>query len=132
MLIVVAESTVALGAFAGAWQLLTGTLTPPVSDLAPLGLSSWTLPGLWLAATVAVPSGLSAWLAWRRSPFTPSAVLWASILLAVELVTQVPYVGISPLQLAFGAVAVGLAAVAIRARQLGWRRSPQPESVRHG
>ena len=46
----------AAGAWVGSAQLLTGTFTPPVSDLEPLGLDSWVLPGLWLLASVAVPS----------------------------------------------------------------------------
>ena len=72
MLFVVLQSVVAVGAVAGAWQLV------------------------------------------------------ASGLLGVELVVQIPFVGTNPLQAVFGAVAVGLAAVAIRSRRLGWRRD------RHG
>jgi len=124
MLFVVSESVVAVGAVLGACQLVTGKQTPPVSDLAPLGLSSWVLPGLWLFTMVALPAALSAWLAWRRSPLAPTAVLCASGLLVVELVVQIPFVGPNLLQAVFGAVAVGLAAVAIRSRCLGWRRDP--------
>ena len=126
MLFVVSESVVAVGAVAGAWQLVTGTLTPPVSDLARLGLSNWVLPGLWLFTMVAIPAASSAWLAWRRSPLALTAVLCASGLLLVELVVQIPFVGPNMLQAVFGAVAVGLAAVAIQSRRLGWRRD------RHG
>ena len=84
------ESMVALGGVAGAVQLITGTFTPPVADLAPLGLSSWVLPGLWLFSSVAVPSAAAGWLAWRRSPQAPTALLIASGLLAVELAVQIP------------------------------------------
>jgi hypothetical protein len=117
---IAAESVVALGAVAGSVQLLTGTFTPPVADLEPLGLSSWVLPGVWLFSSVAIPSTAAAWLAWRRSPRTPLAVLAASGLLAVELVVQIPFVGPSALQATMGTVAVGLAAAVFRARQLGW------------
>jgi hypothetical protein len=119
----VAESLVALGALAGAAQLLSGSLTPPVADLEPLGLRSWALPGLWLFASVAIPSMGAAWLAWRRSASTPTAVLVASGLLAVELIVQIPFVGPNMLQGVFGLIAVSLAAAAVRSRRLGWRRS---------
>jgi hypothetical protein len=73
--LVLIESFVALGGAAGAGQLLTGAFTPPVSDLAPLGLTSWVLPGLWLFATVAAPSARLALVAlrarhlgWRPDP----------------------------------------------------------------
>jgi hypothetical protein len=119
---VVAESLIAIGGAAGAVQLASGTFTPPVSDLKPLGLSSWTLPGAWLFATVAVPSGAAAWLAYRRSPAAPEAVLVASGLLALELAVQVPFVGPSALQAVFGTAAVGLGGLAVHARRAGWRR----------
>jgi TRAP-type mannitol/chloroaromatic compound transport system permease small subunit len=103
-------------------QLMTGTFTPPTADIAGLGLSSWVLPGVWLLVTVAVPSALASWFAWRRSPRTTVSVLWASALLALELVVQVPFVGLSALQLVLGVFAVLMAAAATRARRLGWRR----------
>ncbi|MCW2810683.1 MAG: hypothetical protein JWP61_1141 [Friedmanniella sp.] len=118
---VVGESVVALGGLLGTAQLLTGTATPPVSVLAPLGLSSWVLPGVWLFATVVVPSGAAAYLAWRRSPLAPLAVLLASATLAVELLVQIPFLGPSALQAVFGAIAVVMAVLALRARGSGWR-----------
>jgi hypothetical protein len=118
---VTVESLVALGGAAGAVQLATGTFTPPVSDLEPLGLTSWVLPGVWLFASVAVPSGAAAWLAWQRSPRAPVAVLVASGLLGVELLVQIPFVGPSALQAVFGTVAVGMGGLALRARRRGWR-----------
>jgi hypothetical protein len=118
---VVAESLVSLAGAAGAVQLITGMATPPVSDLAPLGLSSWVLPGIWLFGSVAVPSGAAALLAWRRSPATPTGVLVANGLLALEVAVQVPFVGPSPLQAIFGAVAIGLGGLAVHARRNGWR-----------
>jgi hypothetical protein len=114
--IVVVESLVALGGLAGSIQLLAGLATPPVSVISPLGLSSWALPAGWLFITVALPSALAAWLAWRRSPWTPAAVLLASALLAIELLVQIPFLGVSVLQLIFGAVAIGMAVVGLLAR----------------
>jgi hypothetical protein len=118
--IVVVETLVGIGGLAGSIQLLAGASTPPVSVLTPLGLSSWTLPAGWLFITVAVPSGLAAWLAWRRSVWAPVAALLASALLATELIVQIPFLGLSILQLIFGTVAVGMAVLALLARRGGW------------
>lgn len=95
-----------VAAVVGSVQLVTGTFTPPVTDLAPLGLDTWVLPGLWLFATVAVPCGVVAVSAWRRSPETGSRAFAAAALLVLELVVQIPFVGPDPLQLVMGAVAV--------------------------
>ena len=124
--IVVVESLVGLGGLAGSIQLLAGVATPPVSVLRPLGQSSWTLPAGWLFISVALPSAVAAWLAWRRSPWAPVAVLVASALLATELLVQIPFLGLSLLQLIFGTVAIGMAVVGLLARRAGWwpRRLP--------
>lgn len=119
--LVVAEAVVSVAGAAGAVQLMTGTFTPPVSDLEPLGLTSWVLPGLWLFATVAVPSATAAWLAWRRSPLTPVAVLVAAALLLVEVTVQIPFIGPSVLQAVFAVVAIALAGLGMHARRTGWR-----------
>jgi hypothetical protein len=119
---VILEGLIAIGGLAGTWQLINGTFAPPVEDLEPLGLTSWVLPGVWLFASVAVPSTLAAWLAWRRSPYAPTAVLVASALLAVELLVQIPFVGPSALQAVFGTLAIVLAVLAFVARPT-WRRS---------
>lgn len=103
----------AVAATVGSVQLLTGTFTPPVSDLSPLGLESWVLPGLWLAASVAVPCAGTAVLAWRRSRWMGHAAIGAGSLLAVELVVQLPFVGLDPLQGAMAVVAASLVG-------LGW------------
>jgi hypothetical protein len=118
---VAAETFVAVAGAAGAIQLASGTFTPPVSDLEPLGLTSWVLPGLWLFATVAVPSATAAWLAWRRSPSAPVSVLVASALLLLEVTVQIPFIGPSALQAVFATVALALAALAWHARRAGWR-----------
>jgi hypothetical protein len=118
--IVVVESLVGLGGLAGSVQLLAGVATPPVSVLSPFGLSSWALPAGWLFLTVALPSALAAWLAWRRSPWAPAGVLLASALLAIELLVQIPFLGFSVLQLIFGTIAIGMAVVGLLARKAGW------------
>jgi len=120
---VAAESVLAVAGAAGAVQLATGTFAPPVSDLAPLGLTTWVLPAVWLFATVAVPSAAAAALSWHRSTHAPVAVAVASAALAVELAVQVPFVGPSALQVVFGAAAVTLGGLAYRARRSGWSAS---------
>ncbi|GAA1479106.1 hypothetical protein GCM10009623_35520 [Nocardioides aestuarii] len=94
-----------VAAWVGAGQLALGVYTPPVADLADLGLTSWLLPGLWLAASVAVPCLVVAALAHRRSPRTGMAALVAAGLLATELAVQVPFVGFDPLQAVMGTTA---------------------------
>ncbi len=120
---VVVEAATAVAALGGSVSMVLGQGTPPVSDLAPLGLESWILPGLWLAASVAVPSAAAAWLAWRRSAHAPMAVLVASALLAFELVVQIPFVGPSVLQAVMGSVALVMALLAWLARPT-WRAGP--------
>ena len=120
--LIAAESTLFLGALAGAVQLVNGAFTPPIADLAPLGLSNWTLPALWLFASVGVPSGLATWLAWERSSLAPTAALWSSALLTIELLVQIPFVGPSALQAALGIAGAGIAATAIKSRKQGWPR----------
>ena len=116
----VIESLVAVGGVMGTVQLLTGTFTPPVSVLEPIGLSSWALPGLWLFGTVVLPSVTAAVLAWKRSPYAPLVVLLASATLALELLVQIPFLGPSLLQAVFGTIAIGMAILALRARNAGW------------
>jgi hypothetical protein len=115
-LFIIVEGLVAVGAVGGTVQLVTGTAAPPVQDLERLGLTSWVLPGIWLFASVAVPSTVAAWLAWRGSSHAPTAVLVASALLAIELLVQIPFVGPSLLQAVFGTVAIVLAGLALVAR----------------
>lgn len=117
---VVVETLVALSGAAGTWQLVTGAYTPSLSRL-PFGLHSWVLPGLWLFGTVAAPAAVAAWLAWRRSDATPDAVLVASATMSLELLVQIPFLGVNLLQVVFGGVALVLAGLASQARRDGWR-----------
>jgi hypothetical protein len=117
---VVAETVVAVAGLAGTVQLMAGIATPPNSDL-PFGLSSWVLPGLWLFATVSLPAAVAGVLAYRRSLHAPVAVLLAVATMTIEVIIQIPFVGLNPLQAVFGAVAVALGALAVHARRAGWR-----------
>jgi hypothetical protein len=64
---VVVEALLAFAGLSGAIQLLSGSFTPPVEDLRPLGLDSWILPGLWLLVVVAIPAAVATALAARRA-----------------------------------------------------------------
>jgi hypothetical protein len=121
VLVAVVAGLTAVGAAAGASQLLTGGFGMPVDDLEPLGLTSWVLPGIWLFASVAVPCATASVLALRRGPTAPLAAVVAGGLLAVELLVQIPFVGLNPLQALFGLVAVALVGLGLDARRRGWR-----------
>jgi hypothetical protein len=114
------EAFILVGALSGAVQLWTGTFAPPVEDLEPLGLDSWRLPAVWLAASVAVPSAVAVVAALRRWRRTPDVVLVASALLLIEVTVQIPFVGPSVLQAVMGGLALTLGALALVARRHGW------------
>ena len=118
----VAETMIALAGAGGAVQLWDGRMAPPLSDIEPFGLNSWRLPALWLTATVVVPAAVAAVAAARRHPNTPELVIIAGGLLLLEVTSQIPFVGPSPLQGIFGAIAVGTGLLGFRARRSGaWR-----------
>lgn len=120
--LVALESFILIGALSGSFQLWTGTFTPPVSDLEPLGLDSWRLPAVWLFASVAVPSAVVVVGALRRWHRTPEAAMVASVLLIIEVTVQIPFVGPSVLQAVMGGFAVVVGVLAILARRRGWQR----------
>ena len=95
-----------VAAAAGAVQLVSGIYTPPVEDLEPLGLHSWGFPGVWLGLSVTGPCATAAWLSLRGEPRVGLASVWAGLLLLLELVVQIPFVGLDPLQAVMGSVAV--------------------------
>lgn len=115
-MIVTLGGLTALSGWVGTWQLVGGVATPPDGDLPP-GLDSWVLPGVWLAATVAVPWTVAALLEWYRSDLAPVAVLVACTTLALELAIQIPFVGFNVLQLVFVLVAVALGEMAQETRR---------------
>jgi hypothetical protein len=120
------EIFVAVAGLAGAVQLFAGVFTPPVSDVDPIGLTSWRLPAVWLFATTAAPSATAAWLVWTRSPRALVAVAVASALLVLELVVQIPFVGPSVLQAVMGTAAVAAFGLAT------WPRHSLPTSSLSG
>lgn len=109
----------ALAGGEGAIQLIAGVATPPLDDLEPLGLTSWVLPGVWLMGSVAVPSAAAAVALLRNSPIAVRLALLAAGLLAVELVVQIPFVGLSALQLVLGAVDALVVLLALKVRTRG-------------
>lgn len=111
------ESAMAVFGVGGGIMLMSGNGTPPVEAISSLGLSSWVLPGVWLTASVAIPSAAAAYLAWRGSQWTPRAVMVASGLLAVELLVQIPFLGVNGLQAAMGLIGGTAAALAWQARR---------------
>lgn len=115
--LVTTESLLAVAGAAGAVQLAAGVATPPDAALDGLPFETWAWPGLWLAATVAVPAGVAAWACWTGRPWATTAVLVSAATLGTELVVQVPFVGPSVLQAVFGAVALVLAGAALDARR---------------
>ena len=110
------ESVMAVFGLAGGVMLMSERGTPPVETISALGLSSWVLPGVWLVASVAVPSSVAAYLAWRGSTMTPTAVLVASILLALELLIQIPFLGVNALQAVMALIGGAAAALAWQSR----------------
>ena len=111
------ESAMAVFGLGGGIMLISGHGTPPVEAISSLGLSSWVLPGVWLTASVAIPSALAAHLAWRGSQWTPRAVMVASGLLAVELLVQIPVLGVNGLQAAMALIGGTAAALALQVRR---------------
>jgi hypothetical protein len=111
----------AVSAAAGAAMLITTGFGMPVSDLEPLGLDSWVLPGIWLFGSVAAPCAIAAVLALGRRPIAPLATIGAALLLIVELLVQIPFLGLNPLQAVFGGVALLLIVLGLDARRRGWR-----------
>jgi hypothetical protein len=101
-----AQLLVSLAAVAGSIQLALGIATPPPSDLGPLGLTSWTLPAVWLFFVVAMPFAIAGVLTLRGSSRALVASLTASGLLVLELVVQIPFVGFNAMQLVMAAVAI--------------------------
>lgn len=109
------EIALAAAAAVGAVQLITNVATPP-DDQLPYGLHSWAWPAVWLLATVCAPAAVAAVALSRRASVGPSLVLVATALLGGELLVQIPFIGLSWLQLAVGLLGACAAAMAIVAR----------------
>ena len=109
------EIALAAAAAVGVVQLGAGIATPPDSQL-PFGLDSWAWPAVWLFATVCVPSVVAAVALSRRARSGPSLVIVATVLLAIELLVQIPFVGLNWLQLVVALVGATAATMAVVAR----------------
>lgn len=109
----VTSALTSAAAIVGSVQLATGAFTPPVSDLEPLGLNSWVLPGLWLAAVVALPCAITTVTAWECSRWLGLAAITSGALLLVELGVQIPFVGLDPLQGVMAVVAIVLVSLGL-------------------
>ena len=90
-----------------------------MDDLAPLGLDSWVLPGIWLMASVVVPSTVAAVAVWRDDRRAGSLALLAAALLGVELAVQIPFVGLSVLQVVLALVGAVVAVLAVTIMSTG-------------
>jgi len=119
-LLLVSECVVAVAGLGGSVMLLDGRNAPPLSAIAPLGLTSWAVPAVWLSATVPVPATVAAVLIWRRSPRAPQAVVLAGATMALEVLVQIPFIGPHPFQAVFGGTAVVLSLLARHTRRAGW------------
>jgi len=119
--LMIAEGLIALSALAGSVQLMVAGGGPFDAEL-PWGLPNGLIAGLWLFSLVAVPAAVASWLCWGRSTYGPTAVLIASTGLGVDVVAQIPFVGLHVLQLVFGLIAVGMALIAVAARRRAWPR----------
>lgn len=109
------EIGLAAAAAVGAIQLAAGVATPPDSQL-PSWLHSWVWPAIWLLATVCVPSAFAAIALLRRANLGPSLVLVAAALLGIELIVQIPFVGLNWLQLVVALCGATAAAMAVVVR----------------
>ncbi|WP_328615242.1 hypothetical protein OHS18_47355 [Amycolatopsis sp. NBC_00355] len=115
------ETLIAASAVYGGISLIVGApgFTMPVEWLAPLGLTSWVLPGI---ALVLVIGGTLAWasvFAWRIDFRAPVAALAACGVLTGWLAIQFGVIGVrAPVQW----VTVGLLAVLLGLALLARRR----------
>jgi len=121
----VIEITLATAAAIGAVLFFADVAVPP-DDQLPSGLDNWVWPAIWLIGTVCVPSAIAAIALSRRASSGPLLVLLATALLGVELVVQIPFVGLSWLQLLVALSGVSAAVMAIVAR--GSTRTPDRAS----
>jgi hypothetical protein len=118
--LVAVQAVLATCGAAGALQLGLGIATPPISTIEGIGLTSWDLPALWLFTTVAVPAGVGALFAWRGVSVAPLAAVVTGVALLVELLVQMPFLGLNVLQAVFGLVAISLMALGWQAHRAGW------------
>ena len=122
------EMLLAVSAVYGGVSLMVGApgFTMPVEWLAPLGLTSWFLPGVALVVAIGGTLALAASFAWRVDFRAPLAALAACVVLTGWLAIQFAVIGlrVSIQWVTAGLVVVlfGLALLARRRLASGDRR----------
>lgn len=113
---------VGAGAVFGGVGLMRDGMRMPVGWLERLPVDSWTLPGVALLATVAVPQLFTAWLVWRHDRRAAVVGLLAGIALvlwiAVQLLLLQRYFFLQPVIAGIGLLEALLA--------LAWVRGSRP------
>lgn len=113
------ETVLAASAVYGGLSLILGApgFTLPVGWLAPLGLTSWVLPGIALVLVVGGSLAGASVFAWRLDSRAPSAALAACLVLAGWLVAQFGVIGLrAPVQWVTAGLLVVLLGLALLAR----------------
>lgn len=104
---------VAANALYGGIGLVVNGLGMPDEWLTRLPVDTWTLPGIALLLTVAVPQLVAAWFVWRRDPRAgvvglvagAALVLW----ITVQLLVLQRYFFLQPVIAVFGLLEMALA-----------------------
>jgi hypothetical protein len=103
---------VAVNAVYGGIGLVVNGMGMPSQWLDRLPVDTWTLPGVALVVTVAVPQLVAAWFVWRQDPragvvgFVAGAALVLWIL--VQLLVLQRYFVLQPVIAGFGVIEMGL------------------------
>ncbi|MGW5718601.1 hypothetical protein ACWEVP_20695 [Amycolatopsis sp. NPDC003865] len=114
------ETLLAASAVYGGIALAAGApgFAMPVGWLAPLGLTSWVLPGIALVLVVGGSLGWASVFAWRLDFRAPVAALAACAVLAGWLAVQFGVIGIrAPVQWVTVALLLVLLGLALLARR---------------
>jgi hypothetical protein len=113
---------VSLGAYAGAFGLLTGNLSFDALIESRLPWDSYPLAAAALLGAVALPMTAAAVTAWRGSPAAPSVTFVAGLSLVVWIAVQLAFIQsysfFQPVYLVLGA--------AVSATAWAMRRTPPP------
>jgi hypothetical protein len=123
--LVAVELFIGVGAVYGGTMLIRDSWALPVTDLEPLPLDSWVLPGVALLASVAAPMLSAAILVARRHPHAADLSIAAGAALVGWILFQLavigPQMGLQAAMLVLGA---GTAALGLLLRRQEPRRSP--------
>lgn len=106
------ELFVGVGAVYGGIMLIRDSWALPLSDLDPLPLTSWVLPGVALLATVAIPMVLAAWLVVRGNGRAANVSIAAGAFLVGWILFQLavigPQMGLQAVMLVLGGIVAAL------------------------